>query len=137
MDQVQVYCPVDDEWTCHSLSHRLARLSCSLYNGRVYIIANNSNIVYRYCPQTNKLEDWLTLSSVGTNLEFAGLSAYNGQLFICGGQQEDNTLRFVSLEKYFSSFSRFSISQFLERTHIVENSLGPFFLTRINFSQFS
>merc|ERR1712131_427515 len=120
LDQVQVYCPVDDEWTCHSLSHRLARLSCSLYNGRVYIIANNSNIVYRYCPQTNKLEDWLTLSSVGTNLEFAGLSAYNGQLFICGGQQEDNTLRFVSLEKYFSSFSRFSISQLLERTHIVE-----------------
>ena len=93
LDQVQVYCPVDDQWTCHSLSHRLARLSCSLYNGRVYIIANNSNIVYRYCPQTNKLEDWLTLSSVGANLEFAGLSAYNGQLFICGGQQEDNTLR--------------------------------------------
>ena len=94
MDQVQVYDPVNDDWSCHTLSQTLARLSCALYNELVYIIANNSNIIYRYCPNSNELEEWLTLSSVGTNLEFAGLSAYNGALFICGGQHGDDTLRY-------------------------------------------
>ena len=82
-----------DKWTTHRISKRLARLSCALFNDYVYIIANNSNIVHRYCPNNHILEEWLVLDSVNNNLEFAGLAAYKGKLYISGGQQEENTLR--------------------------------------------
>jgi len=92
LDLVQVYCPVTDKWTTQRISKKLARLSCALFNDYVYIIANNSNIVHRYCPNNHILEEWLVLDSVNNNLEFAGLAAYKGKLYISGGQQEENTL---------------------------------------------
>ena len=90
---VQVYCPLLDQWKTHNICRALARLSCALYRDFVYIISNNSSTIYRYCPNTHALIDWSQLDSLGANLEFAGLAAYQGKLFISGGQQADNTLK--------------------------------------------
>jgi len=91
-------------WESHSLNKKLARLSCALFNDYVYIISNNSNIVHRYCPNNHVLDEWLVLESAQNNLEFAGLAAYQGKLYISGGQQEENTLRLGSRTTNIYSF---------------------------------
>ena len=90
---VQVYCPLADEWKTHNICRSLARVSCALYHDFVYIISNNSSVISRYCPNSHDLTDWCQLDCLGDNLEFAGLAAYQGKLYISGGQQEEQTLK--------------------------------------------
>ena len=92
---MKVYCPLLDAWTDYPIMRQLARLSCALYRDYVYIISNNSAVVTRYCPNTHELTDWVKLDTLGQNLEFAGFAAYQGKLYISGGQQEDQTLKYV------------------------------------------
>lgn len=97
LEYVQIYCPRKDEWTIHHIGRKLARLACALYKDYVYVVSNNSKAIFRYCPNTCVLEEWLVIDRLNRKLEFAGFIAYGGKLLITGGQRGDETLDDVTI----------------------------------------
>jgi hypothetical protein len=51
-----------------------------------------SKAIFRYCPNTHVLEEWLVIDRLNRKLEFAGFIAYGGKLIITGGQRGEETL---------------------------------------------
>nr|XP_039257220.1 kelch-like protein 24 [Styela clava] len=95
---IQCYDPLIDKWSLLPLGQPLARLCCTLYQDKIYMISNNASEIFRYDPNTQTLEEWQHLPEPG--LEFAGLATFNGNLVITGGQKESNTLNKMFVISY-------------------------------------
>ncbi|XP_039257228.2 kelch-like protein 35 [Styela clava] len=95
---IQCYDPLIDKWSLLPLGQPLARLCCTLYQDKIYMISNNASEIFRYDPNTQTFEEWQHLPEPG--LEFAGLATFNGNLVITGGQKESNTLNKMFVISY-------------------------------------
>lgn len=98
LDCIQCYDPLTDKWSLLPLGRQLARLCCTLFQDRIYMISNNASQIFSYDPVNHRLEEWRPLPEPG--LEFAGLATFNGNLVITGGQKENNTLNKMFIISY-------------------------------------
>ncbi len=90
---LEAYDPVANTWTnLATMPFADAALCSGVLNGKLYVVAANSQKFAAYDPSTN---GWTTLAPIPTSREWAGAAVVNGLLYVIGGQSGADTTNLV------------------------------------------